>query len=112
VKSWVGVISEERGDSKFRFTLKRSPEGASGFISVTETESNDVEIGLPMRVEELEVTDLSVSFILPITGEIDEDSVEFYFECSGNNLIGTGREMIEGKDALPIHLRLEEPPRQ
>ncbi len=111
-KSWAGVIAEDGGDSKFRFILKRSPKGTSGFISVTETDSNDVEIGELMEVAELEVTESSVSFVLPITGEIDEDSVEFHLEYSGTDLIGTGREMRKGAEELPTHLIAERTPPQ
>lgn len=108
-RSWSGVIAEDRGDSKFRLILESSPAGTSGFISVSETYSNDVEIGELMEVAELELTESSVSFVLPLAGEIDEDSVEFHLEYSGSDLIGTGREMRKGAKELPIHLIAEDP---
>ena len=79
-----------------------------GTFTVLSETGEDVDKGMAFEIVQAERSCRNLRFIVPITGEVDDDAILFELMLEEDRLKGHGRELREGSDNLPITFTKQE----
>jgi len=98
--TWIGDLSEDGSAPPVTVSLElRLAQGEPiGTFNVLSETGQDVGKGASFELVEIAVSGNHVGFTVPISGAIDNDSLEFSLELDGERLAGFVREKREGSD--------------
>ena len=104
-----GIINEPDHETVMvGLTLKQSPEGITGSLSILSETGQDVEKGASFELIQIDFSGNLLKFIVPITGKLDSDSVAFELYLQGKRLQGFGYELREESQRLGVHFSKDE----
>ena len=100
--TWNGQITENDKSTLVQVVLRDQQGSVEGeFIVLSET-GQDIDEGMTFQIVQTEYISNKLKFIVPITGEVDDDALAFELLINGDCLKGDVYELREGSEKIPI----------
>ena len=99
---WQGYLIEKRKRTSVELALRVDEGNVKGIFSIMSETSEDVTKGMSFVILRPEIVGNKFKFIVPLSGKIDDDAIAFELERHNDRLVGTGQEMRESSQSLPI----------
>ncbi len=75
--------------------------GREGTLTLLSSGGPDAGEGDSWKLRDVKIQDGRVTFLVPMSGEVDDDSLLFDLKIEGDRLVGTGRERRAQAEDLP-----------
>ena len=105
---WRGDITERGKATSVELSLKTQKDGIKGTLTVLDETGEDVDKGMTFEIVEAHYANKELTFIVPISGKIDNDSIEFKLTLEKNSLSGHGKERRESSKKISVTLTKQE----
>jgi hypothetical protein len=102
IGTWKGYIQEQGHEAVMVGLTLEQDEGITGSISILSETGQDIEKGATFAITQAKQIGNRLSFMVLITGELNDDAVVFELHLQGNKLEGYGHELREGSERLEI----------
>ncbi|MFC2172582.1 hypothetical protein ACFLU6_08125 [Acidobacteriota bacterium] len=99
---WRTDIKEGGKVTPVELSITTSSGAVKGKFTVLGATGGDVAKGKSFDIANPEITGDKLTFTVPISGKVDEDSIRFTFRYIDDRLIGGGREIREGSKAINV----------
>ncbi len=100
---WRGTVTEKGKTVSVELEIfEQRGMLKGGFKIASETGSNDFTKGMAFEIVQAEHVGNHFKFIVPFSGEVDNDSVVFDLTIEGNKLTGFGKERHPRSEKIPV----------
>lgn len=105
---WRGTITEKGKSTLVELELREQKSTIEGILTILSEKGQDIEKGKVFPIVQAEHSGNNLKFIVPISGEVDDDAITFELLIKGDSLKGHGHELRKGSDNLPITFTKQE----
>jgi hypothetical protein len=99
---WRGCITENGRSTLVELNLRSPAESVEGTFTILSDTGQDADKGASFQIVRAQRRGCKVRFIVPFSGEVDNDAVVFDLNIEKNRLTGFGREMAKGSQVIPV----------
>ncbi len=101
---WQGYVTENDKSTLVQLELRGHGDSIEGTFTILGDTGQDIAKGRSFEIVDTRRCDNKVEFIVPISGEVDDDAVAFELNISKERLTGYGHELAEGSANIPVTL--------
>lgn len=99
---WKGAVTERGQTVEVKLTLEPNGQEVAGKFSILSKTGGDIDQGHTVKLARGKRDGNEITFVVPLTGEIDDDALNGQFRLEGGKLVGHFRERRPGSDELPV----------
>ena len=99
---WHGYITENNRSTPVELNLQTVADSFEGTFTILSDTGQDLKKGASFQIVRAKRCGGRVQFVVPISGEIDDDAIVFDLNIEKNRLTGFGREMAKGSQVIPV----------
>ncbi len=100
---WRGSITERGKSVPVELELREADGALEGdFKILGETGTDDIAQGMAFEIVQAERIGDRCKFIVPLTGEVDDDVIAFDLIVKGGTMTGLAKELRPGSEEIPI----------
>jgi len=99
---WRGTVTEYGKSTLLELELREQQATIQGTVTILSETGEDVNKGMVFSIVQAERSGKNLKFIVPLSGQVDEDAIAFDLLIEGKNLKGHGHELRKGSNNLPI----------
>ncbi|MBN1550771.1 hypothetical protein JW979_04860 [bacterium] len=96
VKLMINVTAPEKGNNK------SDKSEITGTFTILNNVGKDIPINKPIEIKEVELLNRRLRFTVPVTGNIDGDSLVFELILQSGRMSGSVREFREGQSDIRV----------
>jgi len=100
--TWQGNVTEKGKSTLVELSLQEEDGTIEGKLTILGETGEDIDQGMDFTLVQVERSEGTLKFIVPIGGDDDEDNVAFDLRMEGDRLEGTAHEMREKSKDLPV----------
>jgi hypothetical protein len=104
---WQGYVTEDGKSTLVELVLEDEQGTPAGKLTVLGQTGEDVDEGATFEIVQAEQSGGKLKFVVPITGEFDDDAIAFELLIEQGRLRGTAHELREGSPNLAITFERE-----
>jgi len=97
---WLGSVTEKSKYTRCSLDLRTQGETIAGTLTII-SDTGDTKAGTSFAIYNARRSGNKLEFVVPVSGELDADSVFFELFVQKDRLEGVGREMRQGSQDLP-----------
>jgi hypothetical protein len=97
---WLGSVMEKGKPTQCSLDLRTQGDAIGGTLTIL-SDTGDTKAGTSFAIYNARRSDNKLEFVVPVSGELDSDSVFFELFVQKDRLEGFGREMRQGSTDLP-----------
>jgi len=99
---WQGYVTERGKSTLVELNLRSAGGNIEGTFTILSETGEDIEKGMSFNIVHSELSGNILKFVVPVTGEVDDDAIAFELLLETDRLKGSGRELRKGSKSLPI----------
>ncbi len=99
---WRGYITENGRSTLVELNLRTPADSVEGTFTILSDTGQDADKGASFQIIRAQRRGNKIRFIVPFSGEVDNDAVVFDLNIEKNRLTGFGREMAKGSQVIPV----------